>query len=405
MKNIFTENKGVIQYFFVVFVLMAICFFITPTNGATITINASEDGIMSHTISNTTFSILRNGVGNQIDRTATSAFSQLQAHSYQDKYTSLKRVGFIFDTSMLGNNINIESASLKIHGFSKINQFDSNLSLGITSFNPVTKLNLVASDYSTFSDTRLSSDISYTSFVVSQGNNIFNLNSAGLNNINKNGYSCFMLRLNYDIDNSYSGIWYASGSDYFRFYTINDSSSNYPTLTIIYSEIAPTTTIPTTIPTTPLSDFYVYPDEITDNSIKWIFSDNVEDIYIDNSKIENFDNKSGFYQLNNLNENSVHSIIIKNETRIAENSAQTLSKQVLPNYKENFYAYIMAYILFLAGLACCIFGLKIPFVGFGGVLFGLAGITTQLHGSFVNGILYLTIICAGFFIGFKGGNN
>ncbi|MDD2208266.1 MAG: hypothetical protein PHU45_02805 [Bacilli bacterium] len=417
MKNIFTENKGVIQYFFLVFVLMAICFFITPTNGATITINASEDGIMSHTISNTTFSILRNGAGNQIDRTATSAFSQLQAHSYQDKYTSLKRAGFIFDTSMLGNNINIESASLKIHGFSKINQFDSNLSLGITSFNPSNKLNLVSTDYSTFSDTRLSSDISYTSFLSSGGGNIFNLNSDGINNINKNGYSCFMLRLNYDINNSFTGNWYNAGSDYFRLYTINDSAANYPTLTISYTEITPTptetiTTIPTTtittIPTTtitPLPDFYVYAGEITESSIKWIFSDTVTEIYIDNTKIESFDNKSGFYQLNNLNEHSLHSIIVKNESNIAENSVFTLSKINPTNNKDNFYAYIMTYILVLAGLICCIVGLKVPFVGFGGVLFGLVGITTQLHGSFVNAILYLCIICAGFFIGFKGGND
>ncbi len=417
IKNIYENRKGLIQYFFVVFLLMAICFFIPSGNATIITINTSEDGLMAHMVSNSTFSILRNGAGNQIDRTATSTFSQFNAYSYQDKYTSLKRAGFVFDTSVLGNNVNINSAYLTIHGFSKINQFDANVSLGVTSFNPASKLNLVASDYSTFSDTRLSSDIPYTSFASSGGSNIFNLNSNGINNINKNGYSCFMLRLNYDINNSFTGNWYNAGSDYFRLYTINDSAANYPTLTISYTEITPTptetiTTIPTTtittIPTTtitPLPDFYVYSGEITESSIKWFFSDTVTEIYIDNTKIESFDNKSGFYQLNNLNEHSLHSIIVKNESNIAENSVFTLSKINPTNNKDNFYAYIMAYILVLAGLFCCIFGTKIPFVGFGGVLFGLAGITTQLHGSFVNAILYLCIICAGFFIGFKGGND
>ncbi len=144
---------------------------------------------------------------------------------------------------------------------------------------------------------------------------------------------------------------------------------------------------------------------ITTNSITWSFDKSVNNMSIDGIYNINYDNRTGFFIYSNLQPNTSHQINVYSDEDNGINISKTLSEETNPTNEDNFYAYIMAYILVLAGLFCCIFGTKIPFVGFGGVLFGLAGITTQLHGSFVNAILYLCIICAGFFIGFKGGNN
>ena len=144
---------------------------------------------------------------------------------------------------------------------------------------------------------------------------------------------------------------------------------------------------------------------ITQNSIMWNFDKSVNNMSVDGVFNLNYDNRTGFFIYSNLKPNTSHQINVYSDDDTGANISKTLSEEITITNEENFYAYIMAYILFLAGLLCCIFGLKIPFVGFGGVLFGLAGITTQLHESFVNGILYLCIICAGFFIGFKGGEN
>jgi len=143
---------------------------------------------------------------------------------------------------------------------------------------------------------------------------------------------------------------------------------------------------------------------ISQTSIGWNWSDrNVNNISVDGININNFDNRSMFYQANDLKPNTSHMIKIYSNSDEGSNISSTLSE--IPSNSENFWGWIMSYILIISAIICAILALKISVIGYAGILFGIIGVLTQLqNGSVIMTLLYMIVITANGYLGYNGGD-
>jgi hypothetical protein len=147
--------------------------------------------------------------------------------------------------------------------------------------------------------------------------------------------------------------------------------------------------------------------DITEHTITWSYNYSIvlKSASLDGVSIPDFDTNSHQFTANDLTPNSSHTLCGYSTAGLSLcETTKTLPEIIIPTNQENFFAFVMAWIIFLAGLACCIVGISVDFVGFGGALFGFIGIISEVNGSFTNALLFLILICAGIFVGFKGGN-
>jgi hypothetical protein len=173
--------------------------------------NSTVDGrVFAYNNSGTTFSNLRSGTSVSFSSQPTATVSylcELASYSTTNNFTRLARGFLTFDTSEIGLNATILSASINLYPTSKRAIFgDTSIEI-VESFQ--TTDNYI--DNSTYSQI---GSVSFASMLISNistnAYNTFNLNSAGIASINKTGISKFAVILGYDLNGSFSGTWVAS---------------------------------------------------------------------------------------------------------------------------------------------------------------------------------------------------
>lgn len=120
-----------------------------------------------------------------------------------NEWENLGRATILFDTSSLGTDAVVDSATLSFSGYAKSNTFTAtDFGLNIVSASPASDSTLVVGDYDQYGTTVFSTAISYSSFSTTGYNN-FALNASGIANISIAGISKFGLREStYDIPDS-----------------------------------------------------------------------------------------------------------------------------------------------------------------------------------------------------------
>ena len=162
-----------------------------------------------------------------------------QSDNVNNEWRGFYRSFFLFDTSNLGNNITINSATLSI--YSPTGGWDTipnNPKAVLVSSNPASNMNLTIgdNDMQSVGSVKLSDDeITHAVWDGSEGYKSFSLNSNGITNINKSGISKFGLVTDYDFDAS-APAW-ASNSGYaFKGYAAEQpGTSQDPKLVVTYT--------------------------------------------------------------------------------------------------------------------------------------------------------------------------
>lgn len=147
---------------------------------------------------------MRDGTGTHIDDSSSPEYAFLTNDSTDDKYRSLLRSYFLFDTSSIPDGDNIDSAILSLYGNAKADALsitpDLNIYKPTTAFN--TSLTTGDFDVGGWDATAYSTTITYAGFSTTAYND-FTLNASGLANISKTGVSKFGARnASYDVANS-----------------------------------------------------------------------------------------------------------------------------------------------------------------------------------------------------------
>ncbi len=194
-----------------------------PVAGA----NSPVDGYAKVSGVDQPFSTIRAGSGSLAGASTTFAEINLVASSTTNKFKALTRVIICFDTSSIPDAAVITSAVLSVQGVSKVNFLGSAV-LHVAGATPNTTNNVIASDYSQVQNTSFG-NVSYSSFERS-GNNPINLNSTGINNIDKSGVTKFSLRTSWDLNNSFTGTWHAGDLTGFTIWMSDAGSSDSPSL-------------------------------------------------------------------------------------------------------------------------------------------------------------------------------
>lgn len=181
-----------------------------------------------------TFSSIRGGQGNSHWDTGTTARVQIGTENSTNNFDKLVRSIYIFDTSSIPANAVISSAVLKIKLWNKrIELGDTDIVVdGVT---PSSYLSLANSDYNigNYDGVVLANRIAISSLSVGAYNN-FTLNASGIAKIDKAGYTALALRLGWDFDNSFGGVWSAwDHTDIFTYTHL--SAGNEPELEITYT--------------------------------------------------------------------------------------------------------------------------------------------------------------------------
>ena len=110
-----------------------------------------------------------------------------------NRFSTVMRGGFGFDTSSLGAGATISAATFSLYGTSKQNSFASGgASLNLCLFSPGSNTAAANADYGTIDKTLQSDDSVIYSGWSTTGYNTLNLNSTGLGNINKTGRTWLM---------------------------------------------------------------------------------------------------------------------------------------------------------------------------------------------------------------------
>lgn len=195
--------------------------------------NTTCDGEADRSAAQDTFANLRAGAGTGA---STADFSQgpyLLAGTTSTKYTDMLRFGETFDTSALTSSATISSAVLSLYYNSKANGLGSP-EIDTVSFSPANNNNVVAGDFVNFGTTPFAS-ITYANWTAAQYN-AFTLDAGGIANISKTGISRFGQRLNWDTDNSFTGVWSSGAFSQIGFLTSETSGTTQdPKIDITYT--------------------------------------------------------------------------------------------------------------------------------------------------------------------------
>ena len=205
-----------------------------PAAGA----NSPVDGYVARGLVSETFATIHDGAGNSFSDTSEDLYAYLEASSTSNQYADLERSIICWDTSALGASVEISSAIISLWDRGVKNIGLGNDNIHICASTPASTSSLAASDYANLGTTSFASlDVaSHTSNAY----NDFTLNASGLANISKTGISKFGVRLGWDLNNSFTGVWAANDATFILYGAADIAgTTNDPTLVVTYS--APTT--------------------------------------------------------------------------------------------------------------------------------------------------------------------
>lgn len=187
------------------------------------------------------FTTIRSGAGVESDdSTASMNIVQIVASTTSNQYSNISRGVFLFDTSSLPDSASISSATFSFYREGSNDTLtassSANSSIELVSSTPASNTALVAADYGQIGGTSFGSSAIEASLVNSQYNDI-PLNSDGIAAISKTGVSKFGTRYKWDLNNTTTGITWASGGEIRSQISYADTAgtSQDPKLLVVFS--------------------------------------------------------------------------------------------------------------------------------------------------------------------------
>lgn len=209
------------------------------TNTYTATFTPSLDGIVARTSVNEAFSTIRGGAGNSSSTGGDSTIF-LQSSSTTNQFAQLWRQITLFDTTSIpvGSTIVNATLTIMVNQATIANTLGGSPTVEMVSSTPASNVALVNADYANLGTTSFAS-IAFASF--SNSVIITSLNASGIAAVTVNGISKFGFRNNWDLNNSFTGIWASTKSTTMEW--AGGGSSMPPTLTVVYTQTFPTLAI------------------------------------------------------------------------------------------------------------------------------------------------------------------
>ena len=172
--------------------------------------NVTCDGVVYRQGVNETLATIRAGAGTTVATDASRPYF-LQASTTSNQFQILMRTIATFDTSSLSSSANISAATCSPYGSSKTAGLGAEVA-HIVSATPASNAALVIADYSQLGATSFAS-IAYAAW-SDVAYNAFSLDANGIANISKTSISKFGFRGEWDLNNSFTGVWVDSAASY-----------------------------------------------------------------------------------------------------------------------------------------------------------------------------------------------
>ncbi|GAI91353.1 unnamed protein product, partial [marine sediment metagenome] len=194
------------------------------------------DGYAKHDVSQTSWSAVRDGAGTgaTYDYISYGDINVIESGSSDGYWVRMTRGFFLFNTAAIPDDDVIESATLSLHGYQKVDNLGITPDVNIYSSFPASNTKLVAADFSKVGNTSFSTTISYVAWDTSDYND-FVLNAAGKAAIDKTGVSKFSARsANYDAADTPPS-WSSADESYINVLFEYGGSVGSPMLTVTYA--------------------------------------------------------------------------------------------------------------------------------------------------------------------------
>lgn len=191
---------------------------------------SSVDGYAIRSGTDLTWADIRDGAGTSADASGTVNSPLLQASTTSNRWTSMMRDAYLFDTSSIGAGNNPTAATLNFYVEGKLDNFSQ--SVDVVDVAPASDTDIIAADYTTFGTTSFGS-VAISSVTSSSWNSI-TLNASGLAAISLTGITKFGLRLSGDRTNT-EPTWSSGGYSFINIRTADYAGDTYtPYLRVTY---------------------------------------------------------------------------------------------------------------------------------------------------------------------------
>jgi hypothetical protein len=203
---------------------------------------ATVDGNARHNDTAVDFSVLTGGAGTDgYDSLTYGAAFYIEAASTTNKWNSLYRSIYLFDTAALGSDVTITGAVLSVYGISKSDLSGFAPNVNVYSSNPASDTAIASGDFDSLGTTELATSKAFADLAVG-GYCDFTLNAAGLAAINKTGITKLGLRnANYDVANTPPS-WVSGAWTLYSVYFSEQGTGYKPKIVVTYTSKAKSAT-------------------------------------------------------------------------------------------------------------------------------------------------------------------
>jgi len=208
---------------------------VVTVSADTASFSPTIDGYVYRVVTSETYAQITAGAGTHIyDDEETFYSPRLTSHgSTSARYLRNYRGVLSFNTATLDDDATITAATVYLTPASSLNalgSFNTVLTNGTLGDNT----NLAAADYQRRGVTQLSIQNTYAN--ITGANVSFPLNAAGIEYINKAGYTVFFVQSNWDVSGSFGGSWSAAKTSGHEFDSVlNSVAGTRPRLVITYT--------------------------------------------------------------------------------------------------------------------------------------------------------------------------
>ncbi len=269
------------------------------TGGTTV-----DGDVGEQSLAGTTWPSITGAAGDQHSDTSALIRTYYQyADSGEPDFSLLYRGILLFDTSSLGSDATVSSATVSLFGQAKYNQSSSegsghpdSTSINVYTSTPASDNDLANADYAQIGTTAQATAIEYSSFSASGYNN-FTLNATGLSNISKTGITKFGTReASYDVTGTTppcAGFCTTEVEGYIFYSADQAGTDNDPKLVINYTPaVSNTTPTASSVTVSPKSNKVGYDFTFTGTWTESDAGDNVKMYICKDSSCTNCDNTS-----------------------------------------------------------------------------------------------------------------
>lgn len=194
---------------------------------------STVDGIVGRESVDEIFATIQGGAGNFFNDTSTTVGLFLRASTTIDQYDRLRRAILLFDTSTIPDAGVISAAVLSLDAQSRSNGLGTS-DMHLVSSNPASNTALADSDYANTGTTSFGS-IAYAGFAPT-GYKDITLNASGIAAISLVGITKFGLRIAWDKDNSFTGVWSSAASNSYVYSNADETGTSVdPRLVVTYT--------------------------------------------------------------------------------------------------------------------------------------------------------------------------